>query len=114
MYSDKRISCDALGVTVRRYHFPIGSSKRIAWSQLRKIWKLDMGTGINGGRWRIWGSGDFRHWFNLDPQRPKKRWAYVLDLGAFVRPVITPDDPDAFERALAAQGKPVEPSPYRE
>ncbi len=109
MYSDKRIVCDAQGLTIRHYHFPVGSSKRITWSQLRRVSKLDMGTGVNGGRWRIWGSGDLRHWFNLDPQRPKKRWAYILDLGAFVRPVITPDDPAAFERELADRGKPVEP-----
>ena len=52
-------------------------------------------------RWRLWGSGDFVHWWNLDPNRPRKQAALVLDVGRRVRPTITPDDPEAVERILA-------------
>jgi hypothetical protein len=52
------------------------------------------------GKWRIWGSGDLRHWANLDPQRPTKSVGFTLDLGRHVVPFLTPDDPDAFEATL--------------
>jgi hypothetical protein len=51
---------------------------------------------------RIWGTGDFRHWFNLDVSRPRKHVALVLDVGGWVRPVITPDRPDEVQRLVQA------------
>jgi len=54
------------------------------------------------GRGRIWGSSDFVHWYNLDPNRTKKAEALELDVGGRVVPTITPDDPDAVERILVA------------
>jgi hypothetical protein len=48
-------------------------------------------------KWRIWGSGDFVHWWNRDLQRPNKTVALVLDVGRRVRPTITPDDPETVE-----------------
>jgi hypothetical protein len=55
------------------------------------------------GRGRIWGTANPRYWASLDPGRPGKRQALVLDVGRFVRPFITPDDPDAVESAIQAQ-----------
>lgn len=46
------------------------------------------------GKGRLWGSGDFRHWAPLDLKRPAKDKALIFDVGARVRPVITPDDPN--------------------
>jgi hypothetical protein len=58
-------------------------------------------TGANKvRRWRIWGSGDFVHWWNLDPHRPTKDTALVIDIGARVRPTITPDDAARVERIV--------------
>jgi hypothetical protein len=37
---------------------------------------------------------------DLDPQRPKKNTALVIDVGRRVRPTITPDDPAAVARIL--------------
>lgn len=56
-------------------------------------------SGIQG-RGRIWGSGDFVHWWNLDPTRPHKSVALVLDVGGRVRPTITPDDPERVAQLL--------------
>jgi hypothetical protein len=36
----------------------------------------------------------------LDPQRPKKSVGLILDVGRFVRPFITPDDPNAVEALI--------------
>lgn len=59
------------------------------------------------GRWRVWGSGDLVHWFNLDPGRRHKRQAFVVDLGRRAKPVVTPDYPDAFRAAMEAAGIPI-------
>jgi hypothetical protein len=50
------------------------------------------------------GLGGLIHWFNLDPGRRHKQRAFVVDLGRRAKPVITPDDPDAFRAALVAAG----------
>ncbi|MCQ4083525.1 PH domain-containing protein [Streptomyces sp. RB6PN25] len=98
-YEDGGILCDDQGLTIRRY-YPWGA-KRIRYSSIQGVEKLPL-TGVNKVRkWRIWGSGDFLHWWNLDPQRPRKDVALVIDIGHRVRPTITPDDPGAVERILA-------------
>lgn len=51
-------------------------------------------------RWRLWGSGDFIHWWNLDLKRPEKRVTLAIDIGKTVHPTITPDDPDTVERIV--------------
>ncbi|MFG2793378.1 hypothetical protein [Streptomyces sp. NPDC048419] len=99
-YEDGGIRCDDQGLVVRRY-YPWGA-KRIGYTSIKSIEKLDL-TGMNKvRRWRIWGTGDFLHWWNLDPQRPRKNCALVIDVGRRVRPTITPDDPDAVLRVLTA------------
>lgn len=100
LYRDRWISCTTDGLEVRGYYFPFGT-KRIAYGAIRGVEVVPL-TAIRG-RWRIWGTSDFRHWFNLDPRRPRKQTALVLDLGAAVQPVITPDDPDAVAAILAQQ-----------
>ncbi len=56
-------------------------------------------TGVRG-KWRIWGSGDFVHWWNLDRRRPSKEIALEIDTGGRIRPTITPDDPETVDRIL--------------
>lgn len=96
-YEDGRVSCDDRGVTIRGYYFPWGS-KRIRYGDIREVDRRQMGALT--GKGRIWGTGDFRHWLNLDPGRPRKDVALVLDVGRRVIPVITPDDPDTVEALL--------------
>lgn len=97
-YDDGRIACGEDGLVIRRY-YPWGS-KRIPYVSLKGVDVLPL-TGANKvRRWRIWGSGDFVHWWNLDPTRTHKTIALVLDVGNRVRPTITPDDPEAVERIL--------------
>ena len=98
-YDDGGIRCDDQGLTIRRYY--LWGPKQIPYTSIRGVERLPL-TGANSvRRWRIWGSGDFVHWWNLDSQRPKKSMALVIDTGHHVRPTITPDDPDAVERILA-------------
>lgn len=97
-YDDGRIACDEHGLLIRRY-YPWGD-KRIAYADIRSIRRLPL-TGLSKvRRWRIWGSGDFRHWWNYDPKRPGKTVALVVQNGNPVMPTITPEDPTEVERLV--------------
>jgi hypothetical protein len=99
-YRDAWITAAADGLTIRWYYFPFGT-KHIRYADIQSITRVNM-DGVLSGRGRIWGTGNFKYWASLDPQRPKKSVAYILDVGRAVKPYITPQDPDAFEAALAA------------
>lgn len=96
LYDDGRIACDERGVTIRWY-YPWGT-KRVPYDAIRSVKERPLS--LVRGRWRIWGSGDFVHWYNLDPTRTRKDVALVLDLGRRVKPTITPDDPDTVRRIV--------------
>lgn len=99
LYDDGAIRCDDRQLTIRRY-YPWGD-KRIHYTAMSGVEKMPL-TGVHKARrWRIWGSGDFRHWWNLDTKRPHKDMALVIDVGMRIYPTITPDDPDAVERILS-------------
>lgn len=101
LYEDAKIRCDSEGLTIRTY-YPWGA-KRIHYASIKSVEQLPLAGANAGRRWRIWGSGDFRHWWNLDPNRPGKRMALVLDVGRHIRPTITPDNPVAVEHILDAR-----------
>jgi hypothetical protein len=96
-YQDPKIECTDSEIIIRGYYFPWGG-KRIPYSSVRSLDRFDM-TAL-GGKGRIWGSGDLRHWANLDAGRPKKSVGFYIDVGARIIPFVTPDDPDAFEAAV--------------
>jgi hypothetical protein len=98
LYNDGRILCDQDGLVIRWYY--LWGAKRIRYSSVKGVHRLPL-TGANAiRRWRIWGSGDFVHWWNYDPGRTRKATALVLDVGRRVRPTITPDDPEVVGRIL--------------
>ncbi|WP_204072230.1 hypothetical protein [Planotetraspora phitsanulokensis] len=100
MYDDGLVTCTDAELIIQRYYFPLGSAKRIPLSGIRGVdWRP-----LPHGSLRIWGSGDFVHWFNLDARRPGKRAALVIDLGRRIVPVVTPDEPGRLVAELAAHG----------
>jgi hypothetical protein len=105
LYDDGRILCDDDAVRIGWYY--LWGAKRIAYRDIRSITTFDLAP--MRGRWRLWGSGDFVHWYNLDGNRPSKRRGIEIDNGGRVRPRITPDDVDAVARIiderLAARGE---------
>ena len=100
-YQDPLIAIQDGTLVIRRYYFPTGT-KRIRLAGITRVDEYAMTKAT--GRWRTWGSGDLVHWFNLDPGRRHKQQAFVVDLGRRAKPVVTPDDPDAFRAALVAAG----------
>jgi hypothetical protein len=99
-YDDGKVACTGSELVIRHYYFPLGA-KRIPCAAIREVRRVPLRL---LGEWRIYGSGDFVHWFNFDPRRPSKDVALVVDLGGRVKPVVTPDDPGQLVAALTACG----------
>jgi hypothetical protein len=100
-YDDGSIACTATAMIIRRYYFPWGGAKTVPYTAIRAVEVLPL-TGRNWIRWwRLSGTGDFRHWWNWDSHRLRKKTALVLHVGGFVRPSITPDDPATVHRLIA-------------
>lgn len=113
-YRDRWISCNDDEIRVRAYYFPWGT-KRIPYGSIRGMSKVAMSA--LQGKGRIWGTANLKYWASLDPKRPSKSVAFILDLGRSVSPFLTPDDPDAFERAVRGRAsigpaEPTEDSPF--
>jgi hypothetical protein len=94
LYDDGSIACTETGLLIKRY-YPWGA-KHIPYTQVKSVKRLP----IRVRRWRLWGSGDFRHWWNLDLHRPKTTLALDIDTGHWIHPTITPDEPDTVEHIL--------------
>jgi hypothetical protein len=98
-YDDGLVQLDREAITLRRYHFPSGTSKVIALSRIRGYKAEPLGLFIH--RFRIWGSSDLRRWLPLDMQRPFKSTLITLDVpGTRPRPAFTPAHPEEFTALL--------------
>ncbi|HTX94665.1 MAG TPA: hypothetical protein VME67_07365 [Mycobacterium sp.] len=98
-YDDGLVQLDRAAITLRRYHFPSGTSKVIALGTIRgyKSEKL----GLFAQRFWVWGSSDLRRWLPLDVSRPFKSTLITLDVpGTWPRPAFTPARPDEFTALL--------------
>jgi hypothetical protein len=96
LYDDGRIACDDEGVIIRWYY--LWGKKKIPYTTIRAI-KMRPLTRWRG-KWRLWGSGDLVHVYNLDRTRPRKETAIEINMGRRIRPTITPDDPEAVARIV--------------
>jgi hypothetical protein len=101
-YDDGTIRCDAEGVEIRYYYFPTGT-KLVKYGQIKGLERLDIS--LLKGKLRIWGTGNFKLWANLDTRRPHKSVAFIIDNGKSVKPFVTPDDPDAFETVVRERAR---------
>ena len=94
-YDDGLIQLDREAITLRRYHFPSGTSKIIPLRSIRG-YKAEA-LGLFTERFRIWGSTDPRRWMPLDVWRPIKSTLVTLDVpGVRPSPAFTPQRPQEF------------------
>ena len=92
LYRDDSLTLDEEGITIRRYYFPLGTAKRIRYSDIRGT-QVETMTWLNGkARW--WGTADPRGWLPLDLRRHRKDTLLVFDVDQRVKPGVSPDDPD--------------------
>ena len=88
-YDDGQIQLDRRAITLRRYHFPSGTSKVIPLGSVRG-YKAES-LGLITERFRLWGSTDPRRWMPLDVWRPIKSTLVTLDVpGTRPSPAFTP------------------------
>jgi hypothetical protein len=98
-YDDGLVQLDGAAITLRRYHFPSGTSKIIALSRIRG-YKAES-LGLLSGRVRLWGSSDLHRWLPLDMHRPLRSTLIILDVpGHRLHPAFTPAHPDEFTALL--------------
>jgi hypothetical protein len=101
IYDDGGVALDRQGITLRRYYFPIGTSKHIPYRRIRRVEARPMGWLT--GKGRVWGSVPLRYWLPLDIGRPRKDTLVVLDIGGHVKPAFSPDHPDRVLAILHQQ-----------
>ncbi|MGE2717519.1 hypothetical protein ACQI4L_25950 [Mycolicibacterium litorale] len=98
-YDDGLIQLDKHAITLRRYHFPSGTSKVIPLRQVRGYTATPLGSFLH--RFRMWGSSDMRRWLPLDMRRPFKSTLITLDVADNRwRPAFTPVHPEQFTTML--------------
>ncbi len=98
-YDDGAVQLDRAAITLRRYHFPSGTSKVIALHTIRGYKAESLGLFTH--RFRIWGTSDFRRWLPLDVYRPLKSTLITLDIpGTRPSPAFTPEHPREFTALL--------------
>ena len=97
IYDDGRIACDDEGLTIQWYY--LWGAKRIPYRAIRSAKQFTLAP--IRGKWRIWGSGDLVHWYNLDGTRPSKQTGIEIDTGGTVRACITPDDAETVSRIIS-------------
>lgn len=98
-YDDGLVALDHEALTLRRYHFPSGTSKIIALNTIRGYRAEPLGLFMH--RLRIWGSTDLRRWLPLDVRRPLKSTLITLDMpGTWPTPAFTPERPEEFMASL--------------
>ena len=98
-YDDGLIQLDQEALTLRRYHFPSGTSKIIRLRDIRGYSVSSLGLFIQ--RFRIWGSSDLKRWLPLDVRRPLKSMLVTLDVpGTYPDPACTPEHPEQFVELL--------------
>jgi hypothetical protein len=98
-YDDGRTVLDRDAITLRRYHFPLGTSKLIPYRRIRTARARPMGWLT--GKGRGWGTAHPGYWLLLDGSRPRKDTLVVLDVGGHVTPAFSPDDPDRVLEIVA-------------
>lgn len=89
-YEDTQIVLNDNNLEIKRYYFPIGTSKFIKFSDIKGIKEIDLN--LLNGRGRIWGMGFHPYWYNMDNNRFLKKKGILLNLGKNINPVITPDN----------------------
>lgn len=98
-YDDGSIQLDRYALTLRRYHFPSGTSRVIPLQSIRGYKAESLGLLAN--RFQIWGRPDLRRWLPLDVWRPIKSTLVTLDVpGPGPSPAFTPQRAKEFLAVL--------------
>ncbi len=76
LYKDSLVAINSNQLILHNYYFPIGASKKIAFSKIDHIECIE--PTLLKGKWRLWGMGDFKTWFPADFSRNKRDTIFVI------------------------------------
>jgi len=76
IYSDGLVEITTDNILLRKYYFPTFTSKIIEISDIDFVEVVK--PGLFTGKYRIWGTGDFTHWFPLDLARSKRDSIFIV------------------------------------
>ena len=96
LYHDAWITCTQDSLVIRWYY--LWGPRRVPYSNIKSVRRVDL-TPLRG-KMRIWGTSNPHYWASLDPVRPGKDAALILDTGGVVKAFITPDDVDAVAEII--------------
>jgi len=91
LYEDAGLVLDEDGITIRRYYFLLSVPKRVAYNKIRGIRAKPMSWA--SGKGRFLGAVNPRYRLPRDVRRASKLTMLMLELGRWVKPCITPEDP---------------------
>ena len=103
LYSDGLVKLTEEAICFRHYYFPVGGSKSIPLVDVIRIEQRSP-TLLNG-KWRLWGTSDFRRWFPVDWSRPKRDAIFFLVRSGGKKSIgFTVKDTREFIEALKKSG----------
>lgn len=101
LYEDTQIIINNNNIEIKRYYFPIGTSKLIKFSEIKNIEEIDLN--LLNGTGRLWGMSFAPYWYNWDNNRFWRKKAIVINLGKNINPAITPDNHNEVLKILKSK-----------
>jgi hypothetical protein len=70
LYEDVLVRIDETLIVLKNYYFPSGKQKTVFFADVLDM-KVEM-PNMTNGKYRIWGTGDFRTWYPMDSSRSRR------------------------------------------
>src|SRR5689334_12630660 len=78
LYSDSLVSITDDEINFEHYYFPTGKKKVVRVAEIERI-TVEPPT-VRNGKWRLYGTGNFKIWFPKDYKRPKRDRIFFVTL----------------------------------
>ena len=103
LYSDGLVELTDEAILFRHYYFPIGGSRSIPIVDIKQIEQRP--PTLSNGKWRLWGTSNFRQWFPVDWRRPKRDAIFFLIRSGRKKKIgFTVEDNEEFVEAVKNSG----------
>jgi hypothetical protein len=97
LYSDKLVEIYNDSILVRDYYYPFGD-KRVHFENIERI--LVQKPTLKSGKYRYYGSGDFRTWFPPDNRTSRDKIFTIIIKKKWWRIGLTVEDSQAFQNVI--------------
>ena len=103
LYQDSLITLTDKAIVFHSYYFPFGGDKRVPLEQIEYIRVREVKAST--GKFRLWGTSDFRTWYPRDLQRSSRDCIFSASLrNRFRRIGFTVENAEPFTKLLKARG----------